>query len=410
MIISTKPLIQKGNVMIGVIILAFFLLLSILLFALGMGYIKQMWEGPCNWLNALDKILSSGLSNNFICNAISGGGGASGGSGASGSYIPATQWNCDETKVIDPATLGDPTAAFDGGINPPTVIYQFTNTNYVGYINGSIAWRGNNPGNIISATNDPNKIGNNGRFAIFKNPTAGYNAIINLLEGKVYSNLTITDALKTYAPPIENPTDIYIANVVKAINDSSVTASTKLSDLSSSNITKLADAIKTQEGWLVGTIEGGCIAKPDTQEDFSSLFQNHSYSKTAQFNFDITFGNELLNAIQDASTKNPPIIISVISGTDGQHATNSNHKRGLAADLYATRNGMSICEQSITANKNAGRSDGACDPDLISLLKSYGIKNTICYPNVPHFGTESPKGSDHWVNDGDCNHFSTTGG
>ena len=69
--------------MIGIIILAFFLLLSILLFALGMGYIKQKFEGPCNWLNALDKILSSGLSNNFICNAISSGGG---GTGTSGRY------------------------------------------------------------------------------------------------------------------------------------------------------------------------------------------------------------------------------------------------------------------------------------------------------------------------------------
>ena len=86
-------------------------------------------------------------------------------------------------------------------------------------IAGDIPTRDNNPGDLCAggfatahgATGvDPK----NGRFAVFATPEIGFQALRVLLN-KHYLGMTIHNALNKYAPPVENDTSSYEANVCK---------------------------------------------------------------------------------------------------------------------------------------------------------------------------------------------------
>jgi len=79
---------------------------------------------------------------------------------------------------------------------------------------GTRSNRNNNPGDIemgslaraYGATRgDP-------RFAVFPTPDSGWEAMRALL-GARYLGLTVAEALNKWAPPVENQTNAYIANV-----------------------------------------------------------------------------------------------------------------------------------------------------------------------------------------------------
>ena len=112
---------------------------------------------------------------------------------------------------------------------------------------GSRAWRNNNPGNIRS---DPNEIGSAGRFSVFADYDTGFDAIISLLSSSRYYNLSIFDAISTYAPPNENDT----ANYQNLIAEwTGLDTSRLISDLSASELEAVANAIQRMEGYIVGT-------------------------------------------------------------------------------------------------------------------------------------------------------------
>jgi hypothetical protein len=82
---------------------------------------------------------------------------------------------------------------------------------------GDIPTRDNNPGDIEvggfatregATGRDPR----NSRFATFATPEAGMQALRDLLTDH-YLGMTIHDALNKYAPPVENDTSSYEANV-----------------------------------------------------------------------------------------------------------------------------------------------------------------------------------------------------
>ncbi|MGH7238537.1 MAG: hypothetical protein ACREHG_00570, partial [Candidatus Saccharimonadales bacterium] len=56
-------------------------------------------------------------------------------------------------------------------------------------------------------------VGDDGRFAIFKNDTEGFDALTELLQSLSYKNLTIAEAINRYSPSSENNVKSYINNI-----------------------------------------------------------------------------------------------------------------------------------------------------------------------------------------------------
>lgn len=116
---------------------------------------------------------------------------------------------------------------------------------------GSRAWRNNNPGNIKKGdfTVSAGSIGDYGTFAIFPDLETGMAAITTLLTGKSYRDLTLEGAIFRYAPPSENQSQVYLKFVEK---ESGVARSEVMRGLSGNQLLKIAEAIKTMEGWKAG--------------------------------------------------------------------------------------------------------------------------------------------------------------
>lgn len=91
------------------------------------------------------------------------------------------------------------------------------------YIPGSRSNRNNNPGDLeyggFARTYGATRIEVVGahqtpRFAYFPDAATGFNAMKILLKNH-YGGMTIEQAFNKYAPPVENQTNSYIANVCK---------------------------------------------------------------------------------------------------------------------------------------------------------------------------------------------------
>ena len=118
---------------------------------------------------------------------------------------------------------------------------------------GSRSWRNNNTGNIIDGpfADSHGAIGDDTKMAIFPDESVGRAAVIALITGSKYKNLSIHDAMYRYAPPSDgNNTDAYIAAIVKVVGKP---ATTIIADLSESEVEAFADVIKQHEGWIPGS-------------------------------------------------------------------------------------------------------------------------------------------------------------
>lgn len=153
---------------------------------------------------------------------------------------------------------------------------------------GSKSWRNNNPGNIRGNGDFAKSQGAIGvdkdGFAIFPDEATGNKAREKLLfEGKNYKGLSVSAAISKYAPPNENNTWAYIADVSKAIG---VDPNTKMSDLTPEQRQKMLAAMKKKEGYEAGMVtakEGGT----KKQNDLATLSEkNTDVSKV------LRFGNE----------------------------------------------------------------------------------------------------------------------
>jgi hypothetical protein len=84
---------------------------------------------------------------------------------------------------------------------------------------GTRAFRNNNPGNIVDGNfaQTNGAVGTDGRFAVFPDAAAGFQALNNLLMTPTYQNLSVDQAIARYAPPNENNTAAYQAGVRTAI-------------------------------------------------------------------------------------------------------------------------------------------------------------------------------------------------
>ena len=161
-----------------------------------------------------------------------------------------------------PKSPSSPVANHDGGGGTATMT-KTKNGREIHYANGDTKfgghrnWRNNNPGNL--EYNDYTKglgaVGGDDRFAIFPSMDAGYKAQGHMLtKGKNYKNLTLSDAIKRYAPKHENDTNGYINQVVK---NSGVGSNVIMGQMSEAQALAVVKAMAQHEGMKVGTLVKG---------------------------------------------------------------------------------------------------------------------------------------------------------
>jgi hypothetical protein len=132
-----------------------------------------------------------------------------------------------------------------------SVIFTLSDGSVVKKLDGTRAWRNNNPGNIRYGdfARNMGAIGYAGGFAVFPDEKTGFNAIKQLMQTEKYKKLTIFTAIHTYAPPFENNTAAYQRRVEQLTG---ISGSTVVSTLNDAQLSKVAKAIQTIEGWEPG--------------------------------------------------------------------------------------------------------------------------------------------------------------
>lgn len=133
------------------------------------------------------------------------------------------------------------------------VVYTHTDGTTQRRTGGTRAWRNMNPGNIRYSdfSRRMGAIGEAGGFAVFPDEETGMRAIEALLRTETYNKLTIAGAISRYAPPSENNT----AGYHKKIQDlTGLSINKRMHDLTDAEISRVASAIRTIEGWKPGQI------------------------------------------------------------------------------------------------------------------------------------------------------------
>ncbi|WP_368545021.1 LysM peptidoglycan-binding domain-containing protein [Enterobacter soli] len=185
-----------------------------------------------------------------------------------------------------------------------TVEYESLNGTRLLKTGGSLNWRFNNPGNLISVKNQEGKIGvgvvfnpDKHSFAIFSSIKAGENAKRDLLKKK-YNNYTIQEMMKKYAPGNDgnNPEDY--ANFI--MSESGILKGEKVGDLDDTKFSKLIKAISKKEGGLKPGIEKWVYVTKLTVSDGSR--------PVADVPFKVTLGNTSYEWKTDAYGKLRTII------------------------------------------------------------------------------------------------------
>lgn len=132
-------------------------------------------------------------------------------------------------------------------------------------VEGTRAWRNNNPGNIEYGdfAKGSGAVGSDGRFAVFPTYEQGRAAKKKLLwETRGYSGKTISEAINRYAPPVENDTNSYINSVASAVG---ISSDTPMSSLTESQKEAMLDAMEIVEGFRPGKITAAS-ASSETSE------------------------------------------------------------------------------------------------------------------------------------------------
>ena len=153
--------------------------------------------------------------------------------------------------VAGPGANATPQSAA-GGSNSTTVITYSDGTQEV-RSGGTWTWRNNNPGNIRPARNPlQGDIGRSGGFTVFSTLAAGDAAIVELLNRPYYQNKTVGGAIREWAPARDRNNPVaYAAFVQRATG---ISSGTQMNTLTASQIRAVADAIRSVEGFRVGTV------------------------------------------------------------------------------------------------------------------------------------------------------------
>ncbi|WP_316413581.1 hypothetical protein [Mesoterricola silvestris] len=127
-----------------------------------------------------------------------------------------------------------------------TVTYEYKDGSTT-KVKGTHPNRDNNPGNLVNGkvAKEHGAIGTDGKFAIFPSAQHGWEALADLLDNK-YANSSLNGTIDSYAPPSENNTAQYKADLSRLTG---VSGDTVLSTLDKGQKATLANTIGRIEGW-----------------------------------------------------------------------------------------------------------------------------------------------------------------
>src|SRR5262249_55476263 len=119
-------------------------------------------------------------------------------------------------------------------------------------VDGTLAWRANNPGNLVPGPFSTNHgaIGQAGADAVFPNAATGDAAQQALLTSR-YGHSTIAQTIERYAPPSENNTQAYIQHLGEATGID--VHGPTINQLTPDQFTSLLNAMHREEGIRAGT-------------------------------------------------------------------------------------------------------------------------------------------------------------
>ncbi|MEI6864339.1 MAG: hypothetical protein WCK46_03205, partial [Candidatus Adlerbacteria bacterium] len=169
---------------------------------------------------------------------------------------PATTGNTGGATSVGPQASS--ASGGGNGTNVPTVITNSDGTQTT-MDGGSIAWRNNNPGNMISGITGYPSIGSNAGFAVFPDYQTGFDAMVANLQTRQYQATTVAGALQLWAPGggvgndpggINNPA-AYAAFVQR---ETGISANTPMSSLDRAQLVQVGNAIQKMEGYNPGKV------------------------------------------------------------------------------------------------------------------------------------------------------------
>jgi hypothetical protein len=100
-------------------------------------------------------------------------------------------------------------------------------------------------------TRSQGSLGEAGGFAVFGNDDLGFEAMVDRLGSSAWADMSINEAIATWAPPDANPTTAYQSFVSQVTG---LAGSTRVGDLTREQLGAVAAAIKAFEGWQEGSV------------------------------------------------------------------------------------------------------------------------------------------------------------
>ena len=241
---------------------------------------------------------------------------------------------------------------------------------------GSLAWRTNNPGNIMwngdgSYARKLGAIGyyqnKNGRYAVFPSEEDGWNAMHTLLfvhnNSQHYKDTIASEVFRKYAPTghgANNP-GWYANEVIKKVGSNKI-----LNQYTAEERKRFMAAIRQVEGWKVGTIDGNMKAGSEAVVDAPT---NNSTTTTTATKSDA------------AKVKNPAGLleadIATPSGKSGYTGTNTKAPRGVTESDIPTSSGKSgYTGKTATQTSSSGSDRGSAVNSYGTVAKSPSVQVT----------------------------------
>lgn len=185
---------------------------------------------------------------------------------------------------------------------------------------GNRNWRNNNPGNIEfgSFTQKFNALQGDPRFAIFPTYDDGRAAKRELIfYGKNYTNLSLSQAIARYAPPTENNTGNYVANVLGAVGAEKI-----MKDYSSGEQDTILNAMQRIEGWVVGRVE--LIEKGSPEKGLQAIKEANEKKAAAATTGGGGSPTTPMNVNKNGELSGPASVKKSSSGVSGDNTTNTS--------------------------------------------------------------------------------------
>lgn len=238
---------------------------------------------------------------------------------------------------------------------------------------GSRAWRNNNPGNLRYGKFAENNgaIGkDSGGFAIFPSREAGEAAQINLIK-KNYSKLTLRQMIYKYAPPSENDTENYLAQVVMRTG---IGPNDVIGSLDSSRFKALIKQVQKHEGWIEGTV------KVDKSSSSQSAFIPYKDAGTA------TQGGKFGGAGASGSWSAPQ---SAVGNNAGAVPSRANTSKDLnSSDIKVPSGGGSTQYKDLKVKSGESIGGGSAHQGVLELAKiiqgNFGVRHFSAFNDRYH--------------------------